>query len=740
MKQFARLVAALCVALAWPAAAAAQAAPDYKTWYLAEGATGFFEEYVLIGNPNNAPAQVEIRYLLPSELNQPAPAPRNITVGARSRATVRVNDDVPTGSVSVVVTSSVPVVVERSMYWGGPTLRGGHNATAVPAPALDWYLPEGASTAFFDQFILIANPNGVAVQVEVDYLGTDGIKDTATYSVAANSRRTINAAVDIGQHQFPGRNFRNREFSARVRSLDPAAPIIVERAMYWGNIFTGGPNPGGTAAAGLTRLSDTWRFAEGMTAAGFQTFVLLMNPSDVAVTVDTTFFLEDGTTEVITNVVPPNSRENIWVNASANRAGNAPFSILVQARNGAQIAAERAMYWGGFREGHAVGGILDEAPRWAFAEGVEDWHGGVDFDTYFLLNNSTDNTASVTAYFVREDGTGITRTFTINPRSRYTLGTGQFLELSNQGFAAFFDSTVPIVAERATYWGQGYYGGHASAGIPWPAAFDFAGLPAPPAATVASISPAAGLVGTTVTVRGANFARDAQVRVGGTPAEILGIVDSRTIVIRVPNATVGAKSVVVTSRGANAASPQDFTYETPPPPPPPPPPPTTGTQAVGPAVAEFCNIADPKAGAPATAIYRSMCSGPTRTGALPLNFFGIVNQLANERRDLLLASCVKTGGNINFIVELVRRLRDATGTNRWGLNYKRGGEGISDDIVTYFYGGEGEEMEGDLRVYIIDVIGNHCPISGSPGPNWQDQTNATRSGGTVGRWTTAGRL
>ena len=52
-----RLVAALCLALALPGLAAAQ---DYKKWYLAEGSTGFFEQEILIGNPNGAEATVQV--------------------------------------------------------------------------------------------------------------------------------------------------------------------------------------------------------------------------------------------------------------------------------------------------------------------------------------------------------------------------------------------------------------------------------------------------------------------------------------------------------------------------------------------------------------------------------------------------------------------------------------------------------------------------------------------------------
>jgi hypothetical protein len=717
MQHRVRLLAALCLALALPGLATAQ---DYTKWYLAEGSTGFFEEEILIANPNATAATVSIQYIVPA--GSPTPALKTITVEATSRATVRVKDDIDIHAVSALVTSNLPIVVERSMYWGGPARLGGHNATGVMTPQMEWFLAEGVSSAIFDEFILLANPNDGPVEIQIDYLGTDGIRDVDTYTVAANSRRTIHAAVDL-EARFAGR-FRNRTFSARVKSLTDGRPIIVERAIYWGGIFAAGLNPGGTAEAGISTLSDTWRFGEGFTASGFQTFVLVANPNPEEATIDTTFFLEDGTTAVDTRTLPPNSRTNIWVNAEVGRANNQPFSILVKAHNGAKVAAERAMYWGGLREGHVVAGIPNEVRNWGFAEGLEDRFGGVEYDTYFLLGNSGESPVNVKATFMLEDGTGLVENFTINARSRYTLIAARHKELSNRRFAAFFEASGPIVAERAVYWGQGYYGGHASAGVALPDTFAAATPKAITGPTVASISPAFGPTngGTNVTINGTNFGMDATVTIGGVNAT-RQVIDAQTIIARTPGGTVGAKPVVVTSVGKSATSPTDFTYETPPPPPPPP---TSGTQARGAPVATYC-----------TAFASNGVCTRVQTFPFPLDFFGLIRDLALARGDLLRNSCHETGGNNQFMFEAVRRLRQATGSNRWGLNIKRGNQGLSQDIVTYFYGPEGTEMEGDIRVYIFDIISGHC--GPNPGPNWADVTDATRSGGTIGRWTTAGQ-
>ena len=59
-----RIVAGIIVVLAMAGIVASAEAQGYRRWYLAEGAANtFFNETILIGNPNAAPANVTIRLL-----------------------------------------------------------------------------------------------------------------------------------------------------------------------------------------------------------------------------------------------------------------------------------------------------------------------------------------------------------------------------------------------------------------------------------------------------------------------------------------------------------------------------------------------------------------------------------------------------------------------------------------------------------------------------------------------------
>ena len=107
--------------------------------------------------------------------------------------------------------------------------------------------------------------------------------------------------------------------------------------------------------------------------------------------------------------------------------------------------------------------------------------------------------------------------------------------LSHKRFAAFIESTnaptpLPFVAERATYWGGGYFGGHGATGVPWTAA-----IATPPAVDltpqITSISPNHGPVtgGTDITIRGANFTESTTVSIDSRPAQVFPI-DGTTLV------------------------------------------------------------------------------------------------------------------------------------------------------------------------------------------------------------------
>ncbi len=438
--------------------------------------------------------------------------------------------------------------------------------------------------------------------------------------------------------------------------------------MYWNGLDSG------HATAAVTALSTTWRFAEGFTGAGFNTFFLVGNPDPAtAAQIRATFFLEAGAPIVQLYTIAPSSRFDLWANQVPGLQ-DAAFSTLIESQNGIPTVAERAMYWNGFAGGHVTTGLPAAATKWGFAEGLEHGLYGTFFRTFYLLNNATATAAQIRATFYREDGAGIVRTFAIGPNARFTLPAGLYPELSNQRFAAFSESTnsVAITAERAAYWDDSFHGGHASPGTPWPTG-TIAPPPAPPAATTTTISPTSGpdTGGTSVTITGANYSAGATVSIGGTAATSVVVPNATTITATTGAGPTGAADVVVTSNGASSTLAGGFTYLTSAPPPPTPPPPSVSV-------------------AQAMAIALSTSPGPDPFNAAPF-------------RDRVLANI---------------------GDPLWGQHMRPNGR-ISADVVAYNVPAQGQPYQ------IFDMV--TASTGPNPAPGWLDITHTLEAGSTFVR-------
>lgn len=587
--QFGHAVTLFALLLLSASGASAQA---YRKWYLAEGATGRsidFVEDILIANPSSQDARVRITFLTG---DGSTPAPYELTVKATSRATVRVNalPGLANAEVSAIVESldNVDLVVERTMAWPSTTRRGAHGSPGVTAPATRWFLAEG-STGFFNTFILVANPSPTATaRVKVTFLKPGGgtvvykpnpaTPTVEEFTLAPNTRFNVWPNAEVPE--LAG----GQAFSTVVESLNSVG-VIAERAMYWNTLtaFEGGHN-----SAGVTQSALTWLFAEGTTrtapSLAFNTFLLLANPNAAETRARVSFFTSPGTPPLQRDyVLAANSRENVWVNVIPELA-NTDFAMKVESLaptggGAAQpIVAERAVYWGpvagppvpNWVDGHNTPGATAEAKKWVFAEGIEDGFSdapGLNFDTYFLIANSSATSLALRATFVREDGTGIVRTFTVPAQSRFTMAGFEFPELTNQRFAAFFESTndVTFVAERAVYWGTGYFAGHASTGVPWTGTI--ATPPAVPAHTVTAVLPVRGPTtgGTPVTITGTNF------KSGTTTVALAGVAATNVVVVNATTITAVTGSspstsdvvgdVVVVNNGVSRTLAGAFTYE-----------------------------------------------------------------------------------------------------------------------------------------------------------------------------------
>jgi autotransporter-associated beta strand protein len=414
------------------------------TYFLSEGATGaFFDEDLLIANPNAVPAPVTLTFFLPGG----GSLVQQRTVPARSRMTIPV-DQIPglgetSPSVEVRSDNRLTLAVERTMFWDASHY-GGHTASAVPQPERQWFFAEGAQ-GFFHTFLLLANPNPSAVTATVTFLRENDSPVVDTIPLPPHSRVTVSA----GDYAA----LADRSFGMTVET---PLPITAERAMYFASTETR-LWTGGHGNAGISAPSTSWFHAEGASGTFFTTFILLSNPTDTA-TVATLWFLRpDGaTTFAVTKTVPP--RQRVTVNPAAEQwpaLRNASFATKVE--SGVPIVSERVMYWPGddtpFGEGHASSGIPRAALNWVLAEGRV---GGPNaYMTYVLIANPDINyTANVTVTFLRESGAPVVKTYAVPRDSRFNIDVSTMVpELSNESFGVLVESAnTPIAVERSMYW------------------------------------------------------------------------------------------------------------------------------------------------------------------------------------------------------------------------------------------------------------------------------------------------
>jgi hypothetical protein len=319
------------------------------SWHFAEGATGPFNLFYLIQNPTGAPVQVNATYF---RAHGAPPLAKTYSVPALSRFSIWVNLEtfdgfsghpLQVGEISASFSSLSPVIVERAMYLDtyGLPLGVGHASAGVTTASQDWFLAEGATGDWFDEFILLSNPNLQHATVDIAYLLEGGTTISKQYQVEPRSRRTI--WVGEGAEERSDARLFNVSLSARIHST---VPIVAERSMWWP--FNGAFWYEAHAALGTTGARQTWAVADGEVSTDArmtQTYLLVANVTGAPVDVTVTLLFEDGGTATRTYAaVPANSRHNVAIAQQFPQALGRRFGAIVQSSVANSIVVERAVY------------------------------------------------------------------------------------------------------------------------------------------------------------------------------------------------------------------------------------------------------------------------------------------------------------------------------------------------------------------------------------------------------------
>lgn len=427
--------------------------------YLAEGAVGsFFRTRLALLNLSSEPAHATVRF----QKTDGSEVTTNVSVGARTRITVdpALVEGMTPGEFAMRIDSDRELIVERTVSWGA-TGAGSHSEAAVPAPSTQWYFAEGTTMPGHDLFLLLSNPGTVAdAEVRVRYLFPRGLPVEQTYIVPRQSRHSVwvNKAPQAGVAALESTDV------AMSIEVTNGVPIVAEQALYV-SPNSDRPFSGGAAGAGVTAPASTWYFADGSTASGAETFLLMANP-DTERTAEAriTYRRPDGRMFSRLVTVAASQRESVPVSFETfdeeyPLSNLAAFSMKVESVNGVPIVAERSTWWPsgdrrGLAEGHRLAGATSGGVLWASADG--EVGGPTQADTHVIvLNTSSILAGRARVTILPESGAPLETTVSLGVAGRVDVNVGAMFPQLTGRFGVVVESVgtaaVPIVVERSTY-------------------------------------------------------------------------------------------------------------------------------------------------------------------------------------------------------------------------------------------------------------------------------------------------
>ncbi len=207
--------------------------------------------------------------------------------------------------------------------------------------------------------------------------------------------------------------------------------------------------------------TQTWYLAEGSTAWGFETFIVMENTTNVDATVNliynTTAYGRLPRPQPLN--VPPNSRVTLNLKDDLSPL-QLDFSTELQSSQ--PIVCERAMYWGGRKEGTESVGVTERSQTWYFAEGRTYW----PYETWLCIQNPNIATAAnVNITYMTSKGVIEKGSFSVGAGQRKSLDVSK--DVGQCEVSAMVQSDQAVVCERSMYWNE-RRGGHNSIGVTGP--------------------------------------------------------------------------------------------------------------------------------------------------------------------------------------------------------------------------------------------------------------------------------
>jgi hypothetical protein len=239
---------------------------------------------------------------------------------------------------------------------------------------------------------------------------------------------------DVNRHDPDGPN-QLKEMQASTRDVLVAGGKQATMDESKMNVYTGAsPDvpPG---------VNYQYFLAEGCTAYGFETWVLVANPNDSAANVTLSYYTDAGPRNGKPLQVPAHSR--LTVNASSDIWGQ---NAGIRVGSDIPVRVERSMYWNDRTEGHDSIGTDAGSNLWYMAEGCTDY----GFETWVCMLNPGATQAGAKLFFLTPAGQVDGPSVVIPPYSRRTIRVNDFVKSSDVSTRVETDGT-PVVAELSMY-------------------------------------------------------------------------------------------------------------------------------------------------------------------------------------------------------------------------------------------------------------------------------------------------
>ena len=308
------------------------------------------------------------------------------------------------------------IVLPTSRTWA-------HDSIGVGAPATEWYLTEGSTAGGDEMWVLLQNPTGTAASVTLTYVTATATRNISD-SIPANSRKSFRAS-----DAFP----ETRGVSVKVKSNQP---VVAEKAVY-GNHRTWGHD-----SVGISTPATEWYLAEGCTAPGFETWVLVQNPNDKTAKVSLTYMTSKGTVTGPSVTIPPRSRKTFEVAKTVSNE----YNVSTKVTSDQPVVAERAMYGNNRTWAHDSVGVSEPGNTWYLAEGCTLR----EIETWVLVQNPNATRAAIAITYMTPNGPREGPSVYVPANSRMTFNVADAVNLCSD-VSTKVTSDSNVVVERAMY-------------------------------------------------------------------------------------------------------------------------------------------------------------------------------------------------------------------------------------------------------------------------------------------------